>query len=642
MYSARGGAPPDAAPGRQECLPHLALPRLVRAAALVLLVVLLYLPSLRNGFVYDDETLILKEARPDSVEAFTEIFAQRHFPTVPYYRPVSRLTFRIQHALHGKRAAPFHAFNAVLAGLTALAAYGLLRRRPFKCGPTSAFLASLLFMVHPVASSTVYPACSGRETLLPAFFMLLAMQCWLLPGLRARLGALVLWGLALFAKEQAIMLPCLFLLSDALDLTGSGRLRRPARLCVWYGAMVVIAVVYAIIRQQIFGGSEWLLAVDKNPWGPALSYLYALQTLFVPFIPLVYEPPPDIWLFPPWRAGVAVLTTVALVVAVFRFRKTIGGLALFWTAWFFLIQLPTANILEQEARFDERYVFLAGLAVPALAAAAVSAWSGAVRHRRALLAAGCGLVAICSAITLSRAAAFRDDLTFSLLWTQTNPRAPIPWNNIGAHWLNAGRLKQAEPALRKALTYGPGLADAHYNIGLLLFKTDRAAAAVEAYREALRLDPRYAAEYNLALALQTVGEVDQAREIYLAAIRKTPNNPDAHYNLGLLYAKANETDAAIRCFREAARLRPDDAEPVYNIGVALEGRNRFDEALEAYQQAKRLAPGRADVRQNLGNVLFRKGRHAEAIIEYDTVLTIEPDNVQVRMIRDAARQEAAR
>ncbi len=642
MNIARGGSPPGSASGRQECLPHLALAGLVRAAALVLLVVLLYLPSLRNGFVYDDETLILKEARPDSVEAFTEIFAQRHFPTVPYYRPVSRLTFRLQHALHGKRAAPFHAFNAILAGLTALATYGLLRRRPFTCGPSAAFLASLLFMVHPVASSTVYPACSGRETLLPAFFMLLAMQCWLLPGVRARLGALVFWGLALFAKEQAIVLPCLFLLSDALDLTKSGRLRRPARLSVWYGAMAVIAVVYVIIRQQIFGGSEWLLAVDKNPWGPVLAYLYALQTLFVPFIPLVYEPPPEIWLVPPWRAGVAVLAAAALVAAVCRFRKNIGGITLFWIAWFLLIQLPTANILEQEARFDERYVFLAGLAVPALAAAAVSAWSGAVRHRRALLAAGCGLIAICSAITLSRAAAFHDDMTFSRQWVRLQPEAPIPWNNIGAHWLNADRPDLAEPALRQALAHGPNLADAHYNMGLLLFKTHRVETAIATYREALRLDPRYAAEYNLALALQTIGEVDQARTTYLAAIRKTPKNPDAHYNLGLLCAKAGETDVAIRCFREAARLRPDDAEPIYNIGVALEGRDRFDEALETYQQAKRLAPGRADVRQNLGNVLFRKGRHAEAIIEYDAVLAIEPDNVQVRRIRDAARREAAR
>lgn len=76
-------------------------------AVLFVVVTLLYLPSIRNGFVYDDETLILKEDRPDSVEDFTEIFGQRHFPTVPYYRPVSRLTFRLQHAIHGKNPRAF-------------------------------------------------------------------------------------------------------------------------------------------------------------------------------------------------------------------------------------------------------------------------------------------------------------------------------------------------------------------------------------------------------------------------------------------------------------------------------------------------------------------------------------------------------
>ena len=607
---------------------------------LPVLVILLYLPSLRNGFVYDDETLILKEARPDSVGAFTEIFAQRHFPTVPYYRPVSRLTFRLQHALHGKKAAPFHLFNAVLAGLTALAAYGLLRLRPFSFGVTSASLIALLFMVHPVASSTVYPACSGRETLLPAFLMLLAMQAWLRPGWPARLGAVFFWGLALFAKEQSIVLPGLFLLADTLDLTGTGRLRRPLRLGLWYGGMALIVVVYAIIRYRIFGGSEWILALKAQPWGPALSYLYALQTMFVPFIPLVYEPPPDVWLHPPWRAGVALLLTAAGLVVVWRLRRRVGPVALFWMGWFFLIQLPTANLLEQEARFAERYVFLAGLAVPALAAAIVSAGAGAARHRRAILAAAGGLIIACAAITLSRAATFRDDLTFALQWVRLQPRAPIPWNNLGAHWINVGRLDRAEPALRQALAYGPHLADAHYNTGLLLFKMDRVAAAVAAYRETLRLDPRYAAEYNLALALQTLGETDQAREMYRAAIKKTPQNPDAHYNLGLLLAKTGDRDEAIHCFQAAARLRPDDPEPIYNIGIVLEELQRDDEALAAYQTAKRIDPRRADVRQNLGNMLFRRGQYTQAVAEYDVVLAIEPGNLPVQRLREVAQREA--
>lgn len=604
-------------------------------AALFLLVTLLYMPSVRNGFVYDDETLILKEDRPDSVEDFTEIFGQRHFPTVPYYRPISRLTFRLQHAIHGKDAAPFHAFNAVLAGLTALAAYGLMRGKPFNLGRTAAAIVALVFMAHPVASSTVYPACSGRETLLPAFFMLLSMQCWLMPGARARTGAVVLWALALFSKEQAIVLPVLFLLSDTLDLVGDKRLKQPVKNASWYGAMAVVAIIYLFIRRQIFGGSEWVLATDGFPWRPLLSYVYAMQSMIAPFVQLAYEPPPEVWLVPPWRAVVAAIVAVALALAAWRVRGSVGRITLFWLAWYVIIQLPTANILEQEAHFDERYVFLAGLAVPALAASVFGAYPAIRRHRHALLAAACGITAVCAAITLGRCASFRDDLAFSRQWVKADPGAPIPWNNIGVHWLNLGDLERAEPALLRAVETGPEFVAAYYNYGLLLFKQNRPAEAVAAYEHALRLDPKYPADYNLALALQHTGETARAEAAYLAAIRKIPDNPDAHYNLGLLRANEGRLEAALGNFAEASRLRPDDPDPIYNAGVALEQMGRTDDAMQAYETAKSKAPRRADIRQNLANILLKNGRVDEAAAEYDIVLELEPENAFVRDIRNA-------
>lgn len=626
------GAPASPMPGQRFFPWERARPWL-----LFLLILLLYLPSVRLGFVYDDETLILREPRPDSLRAFTEIFDRRHFPNVPYYRPVTRLTFRLQHFLHDKNPAPFHLFNALLAGLTALAAYGLLRRKPFAIGPSPAFLAALLFASHPAASSCVYPICSGRETLLPAFLMLLALQAWLRSGPRWRAAAVILWTAALFAKEQAIVLPVLFLAADLLDLNEDRRKERPLRLAGWYGVMAAAAAGYMLLRYTLFGGSEFTTDLALHPWRPLLSYLYALQTAFVPFGPLVYEPPADIW-FSAWRAGLALLAAAGLAFAAWRRRDRLGRQALFWAAWFVVIQLPTANLLKQEARFDERYVFLATLALPALAAALASLYWERPAVRRTVWAGGLALAGVLGAVSLSRAAVFKDDLAFSLQWARTSPRNPIAHNNTGNNWLTRGRLDLAEPALRESIRVEPALPDAHFNLGTTLFRQGRFAEAIAEFQEALRLDPAYKADYNLALALDAAGDLPAAREHYQAALAKEPDNADISYNLGLLCARQGEPEQALRLFREAADRKPRDPTPVYNIGVTYERMNRLDEALNAYREAKERDPRRADVRLNLGNMLFRKGLFKEAAAEYEATLSLDPADEQARVNLEAARR----
>ncbi len=74
-------------------------PRAAWAAAA--LVFVLYLPSLGNGFVYDDFDLIVRQAPPSGVGDILQVFAERHWPTLPYYRPVVRLTMVVQQAWHG-------------------------------------------------------------------------------------------------------------------------------------------------------------------------------------------------------------------------------------------------------------------------------------------------------------------------------------------------------------------------------------------------------------------------------------------------------------------------------------------------------------------------------------------------------------
>ena len=609
--------------------------RLIPPLALFLIVSAVYLPSTRNGFVYDDEVLITDETRPTRPAQVLRAFTERHWPNLPYYRPVTRVTFLLQKYLHDDDPGPYHLFNILLMGLAAVAAYVLLRSPVLRIRRAVAALAALVFGVHPVASMTVYPICSGRETLLPAALMLLSTTAWLGRGRGTRGCAWVLFTLALFAKEQAVVLPALFVVADVAGLTDAPPENRPARWLARYWPIFLILAVYLPIRFALFGGTELATDLARYPWRPFLSYLYALQILVLPFTETVYEPTLSVWLSA-WRLGVALAAVGCLAVAVVVNRPGLSRFTLFWGAWFFVLQLPTANLLRQEAKFAERYVFLAGLGIVAITAHLVSQHWDRVVVRRATVVFVCLAAIVLAALSMGRRAAFVDDYAFSAQWAKTDPHAPIALNNLGNEFIKRGRLEEAEQMLRRSIAVHPVHADAHFNLGLALYKQGRLPGSIGEYRIALEQDPACFADYNLGLALADVGDTQGARDAYEAALVKKPNHADSHYNLALLLARGGDPAAALQHLLEASRLRTDDVETVYNLGVTYEALGRNGDAMAAYEQTVALKSGHTNAHYNLANLLLREADNDGAIRHYREVLRLDPADQQARWNLEAA------
>src|SRR5690606_22032102 len=212
---------------------------------------------------------------------------------------------------HGDRPAPFHVANAVLAGAAAAAAYALLRAPAFGLPPLLAALAAAVFAAHPAAASVVYPIASGRETLLPAVAILAAVAAWL-HGRRGLAHAAL--AVALLAKEQAVVVPLLFVLADACRLAPDAPPLRARAARDWltrHALAGALLAFYFAVRTALFAGGEWRLALRDDPAGPLLSLLYALQTGVAPFAALVYEPEVATWLSPA-RLALAAAALAAL------------------------------------------------------------------------------------------------------------------------------------------------------------------------------------------------------------------------------------------------------------------------------------------------------------------------------------------
>lgn len=527
-----------------------------------------------TGFLYDDHEVIQNHQGVTDSAGIIRIFGERHFPNLPYYRPITRTTLLLQKGIWGEDPAPFRVFNAMLMGLAAVLAYSLVRLSAFGFTQTAAGFAAALFALHPVASSCVYPVSSGRETLMPAVWMLIAMHGWLRSGWLAKLVAFAAFAGALLSKEQAIVLPLLFLLADTLRVTPDPPGRCVKRWALRYLPLLAIVTAYIAVRHALFGSAEYVFSGFA---GVPVAVLYGMQTVFAPFIELRYEPELNVWLSPA-RLAFAIAAAVGLI-------AYMGGKALFWIGWFLVALLPTANLLRQEALFDERYVFLASFGIFAMV-------SQALPRKRQWYTAAVVILALAAGVSVNRAKYFQDDVVFSRQWLATNP-----------HSVNA-----------------------EYNLGFALGRQSDYEGAVEHYRNALRLRPDYAfAHNNLANALVALNRVPEALPHFQEAVRLDPDYFDAYFNMGVALCRNGDAEHGIAALERAAVLRPESAAAFINLGNAYAVHGSTQQAMAAFGRGLALAPDSAEAHSNYAVLLANSGRTAEAIAQLREAVRLNPD-----------------
>lgn len=134
--------------------------------------------------------------------------------------------------------------------------------------------------------------------------------------------------------------------------------------------------------------------------------------------------------------------------------------------------------------------------------------------------------------------------------------------------------------------------------GKELYHTDQDEKAVEAFQQAIKLDPDLAeAHFRLGLAFDAIGKEQEAEEAYKKAIAKykkyletNGKDAEAHYNLGQTYAGLHLYSEAVREYRQAIKLNSGDADMYYDLGTALTKLAQYDEAAAAFSKSLEIDP----------------------------------------------------
>jgi tetratricopeptide (TPR) repeat protein len=123
--------------------------------------------------------------------------------------------------------------------------------------------------------------------------------------------------------------------------------------------------------------------------------------------------------------------------------------------------------------------------------------------------------------------------------------------------------------------------------------------------------------------------IDRLRE----ALRRNPNDSDAHYQLGTALQKQNHLREALAEYESAHRIAPRTPEPLVNAGWVLRELGEKPPALERYRAASGLRPADASLHLEVGLLEEDLGDLAAARGSYEWIL---------RLAADPALQRAAR
>jgi tetratricopeptide (TPR) repeat protein len=619
-------------------------------ALLLVLTLVAYAPSVRNGFIWDDDQYVTTQQTLRSLEGLGRIWNEAQ--AIPQYYPVTFTSLWLDYQLWGLNPLGYHIENVLQHVLIAV----LLRRVLGVLGVPGAWWAAAVFALHPVHVESVEWITERKNTLSGVFYMatLLVYLRFLFapPGTRRPWGAyalaLVLFVLALFSKTVTATLPVVLLLlawwrkgrvawSDALPIVPFFLV---GALLAWVTTLMETFHVGAMGQDFSQSLTERCLIAGRVIW------FYIGKLLW---------PHPLIFSYPRWTIDAGAwwqylfpFSAFAVFATLWAVQPRIGRGPVVVVLYFVVTLVPVLGFLNvYPMRFSfvaDHFQYLASIGPIVLATATVASVAqlrGPSTARR-LRFAGCCYLVVLGALTWRQTLIYRDAKT---VWFDTlakNPKSWLAHNNLGAIFEQEGNHAAAKAHYEATLAMSPGDAPTFSSIGAIIAAEGHTVQATAYFEAALRIDPEHAeAHHNLGNALAVLGRTDEAIRAYREAIRIRPRYAYAHGNLAGALAAQGKTEEAIASCREAVLIDPEYAEGHYNLGTLLQRAGRLDEARTSFEDAIRVRPTYALPYYRLGLLLASQHKTDEAVIHLREAARLNPaDHEAILALERTLRAQA--
>jgi Flp pilus assembly protein TadD len=543
-------------------------PALWRGVFLVAVVLAIYWPALHGEWLWDDAYEVAENPLLRDPAGLPRIWrGEAALDYFPLKATVQWVLFR------GFGAEPFgwHAVSVAMHAVNALLVWGLLRKLELR----RAWLAALLFAIHPVAVESVAWIAEFKNTLslAPALLAFILFVDYDRTQARGRLAwSLACFTAAMLCKSTVAMLPCVLVLYVWWRHRAAAAARARSLIGFFAIAAVLGMVTIWFQHQRAIGGFDIPVgnaAVRVARAGLALSF-YVRQLVWpvevMPVYPRWAVDPPAWWQFLPWIAWAAVGALL------WRRRDGEGRPVLFGLGAFVVNLLPILGFVAMAYMHvtwaADHFVYAALPAGAALLVMFIQGIESRLTSRLRVVggAAVAGYVLCLGALSAVHAARFASPEKLWAYAVRVNPDSPLAQNNLGGVLLRAGDPQGAVARFSRSLELDPRNTGTRINLGQALAATGQLDRALAELQRAVDEQPQSAAALNaLAGALLDAGKLEEAEAIFRAVVAARPEFSEAHNNLGIVLARRGDLAGARREFAEALRLDPESAAARLNL-----------------------------------------------------------------------------
>jgi tetratricopeptide (TPR) repeat protein len=244
------------------------------------------------------------------------------------------------------------------------------------------------------------------------------------------------------------------------------------------------------------------------------------------------------------------------------------------------------------------------------------------------------------------------------------PRARIDEHrNLGIAFYKTGMYEESTREFRRVAELQPTNADARFHLGLIGLRKGDDRFALRYLREVVELSgARASAMHAMALALERLGRLPDARFAADEAARLAPKRAQVHLSRAILLLKGGDPHAAAEVFQayrthlgeatppaayyafallaeaaagrgeaavklgeEGAALHPHAAHLHLHLGAVRERRGEWELAEASYRRATEEEGELPQAHKALGDALYRRGAYDEAAESYRRAIQLSPD-----------------
>jgi Tfp pilus assembly protein PilF len=547
-----------------------------------------YLPTLTNGFVWDDtvnfvENINYRGLSPSHLSWMFTTFYDAN------YHPLTWLTLGLDFVLWGMNPAGYHLTNVAIHALNAILFYLLITeflRLVYMSSPNidisviriSAAAGALFFGIHPLRVETV-AWISTRGDLLCGSFYILTIIFYLRMNDKNKtpykrkwfLLSLLSFILSLLSRAWGVTLPLILLIIDIYPLrrlAWKEQVTRKHITILMEKIPFVILALGAGIQAILAKKSSMLMLSKHGIIDRIVQALYGLcfyvwKTIapvkLSPFYMLDKS-------FDPMKPKYMLCALLVCgITAGLMISRRIGPWALTILVCYTVIVFPLLGIVQSGPQITaDRYTYISCMPFGILVGAGILRLLMSMQKKNlfsatrifTILLIYVGFIVL-SMFSLRQNKIWHDNRTF--------------WNHV--------------------LKLNPSNYVAYYNRGVLNQDQGDLNAAIADYNLAILSNPEYSeAFYNRAVAHKEQKKNKDAISDYTSAIRFDPENFKAYNNRGDLLVKQGNLAGAIADFNVAIGLEPSSPEAYANRGIAYMAQNNQRKAIEDFSKALEVAP----------------------------------------------------